>query len=63
MMLFYHIDPWFNTGNRKIITLSIGFVPASIIYHGAFLTYIYTSCRSQYGIYLRKQIFTFFGSQ
>lgn len=40
MTLFYHIHPWFNICNRQILTLWIDFVPASMIDHGAFLTYI-----------------------
>lgn len=40
MALFYHIHPLFSVCNRQILTLWMDFVPASIIYHGAFLTYI-----------------------
>lgn len=36
--------------NRRIITLWIGYVPASVIYQGPFLAYMHSSCRRQYSV-------------
>lgn len=39
-----------------MIPLWAGCVPASVVYQGAFLACMHSSCRRQYSIYLRKQI-------